>query len=57
MRKRGVLAKADKDAALHAKIVEGGGAVAGEFLLSHLFVHRGPGRAVSNDRDVVGFLH
>src|SRR5229473_607905 len=57
VRKRGVLAKAAKDLALHPKITKRRGAVAGEFLLRHALAHRRPGRAIRDDREVVCFLH
>ena len=57
MRKRGVLAKADEDSALHAEIAKCRRAVTGKFLLRHAFASGGPRRAVRDDREVVGLLH
>src|SRR5260370_29058513 len=57
VRKRGVLAKAAKDLALHAEIAKRGRTIAGEFLLRHAFAHGGPGRAIGNDGEVVRLLH
>src|SRR2546428_14103942 len=55
MRKRGVLAEAAKDPALHTQIAQRRGAVVGKLFLRHAVAHGSPGRAIRDQEELIGF--